>query len=135
MSKGVDIAEYDGPGYKALLETDGDWIAALMNGTPDSWAAPALLEKHNLTDELFVLVSGQGCLVLGGDGEQLGELDVLPMKQGTLYNVKRGTWHANPMTPDGKMVIIERNPKGIEKGFTTRVDLTAEQREAIRLSG
>ena len=135
MSNCIDIAEYDGPGYKALLETDGDWIAALMNGTPDSWVPPALLEKHNLTDELFVLVSGQGCLVLGGNDEQPGEIEVLPMKQGALYNVKRGAWHATLMTADGKIVIIERNPKGIEKDFTTRVDLTEPQREAIRRDG
>lgn len=129
----VAVAEHEAPGYKALLETDGDWIAALMNGGPDSWSVPARLEKHNLTDELFVLVAGKGCLVIGGNNEHPDTLSVLPMKRGVLYNVKRGTWHANPMTADGKMVIVERNPKGLEADFTTREELSETQRATISL--
>ena len=41
-------------------------MAAIVNGTPDSWRAPEEIEVHPNTDELFVLVTGRACLLMGG---------------------------------------------------------------------
>ncbi len=129
---GVDRARHDEPGYRALLHTDGDWIAALMNGTPESWAPPPRFEKHPYTDELFVLLRGRARMVVAGDGSAPGTVVQADLEPGILYLVRRGVWHATPMSEDAAFVIIERDPAGIE-GFTERVPLSDEQRRAVRI--
>lgn len=127
---GVDIADTREPGYHPLIESDGDWIAAVLNGSPDSWAAPDLIEQHPHTDELFVLVAGRARLFVAGQAGQPGALQQVEMRRNVLYNVKKSVWHATPMSSDAKLLIIERNPKGVT-GFTNRQPLTAEQKAAL----
>ena len=85
---GVETAAHDGPGYKPSLESDGEWMAALMNGTSTSWVVPTEIEHHPNTDELFVL-----------------------------YNVKAGTWHATPMKEGARFLIIERTGTNVDGSF------------------
>lgn len=124
---GVDIAATNQPGYHPLIESDGDWIAAVLNGSLNSWAAPDLIEQHPPTDELFVLVAGRARLIIAGDGKHPGPLQQIEMQRNVLYNVKKSVWHATPMSSDAKLLIIERNPKGVT-GFTNRQPLTAAQK-------
>ncbi|MDR3191835.1 MAG: hypothetical protein LBT87_02080, partial [Treponema sp.] len=59
------------------------------------------------TDEVFVLVKGSGALVLGGNGDVPLEPEIVWMQPGLLYNVTRGTWHANAFMPGAQVVIVE----------------------------
>jgi len=129
---GVDIADHSGAGYKALLKTDGDWIAAIKNGTPDSWKIPSEIDTHPDTDELFVLVSGRGVLMTAGRGAKPGKMSVAEMKKFVLYNVKAGTWHVNSLSPDAKFIIVERGGKFLES--SKRVKLKQAQQDAIRVA-
>ncbi len=128
---GVDIAQHWEPGYKPLLVSDGDWMMALMNGTPTSWEVPAEIEQHPRTDELFVLLTGRAVLITAASGEQPGKVEWLEMQPRTLYNVKAGTWHATPMAPDAQFLIIERTGTNVDGSFL--VKLTTEQRAAVAL--
>ena len=130
---GIDAAAHDAPGYKPLLVSDGDWMAAIMNGTRTSWRVPTLIEHHPKTDELFVLVAGRAMLVAAGRGKEPGRVRCVEMKRNVLYNVKAGTWHATPMTPRARFIIIERT--GTDKTGTFTRPLFAAQRSAIRLGG
>lgn len=128
---GVDMAEYAAPGYKPLLYSDGDWMAALMNGTKTSWAVPQRIEKHPRTDELFLLTRGRALMITAGSGENPGPLEQTEMKPNVLYNVKARVWHATPMTENGTFVIIER--KGTNIDGSVLVDLTEDQKQSIKL--
>jgi ureidoglycolate hydrolase len=128
---GVDTAAHDAPGYKPLLVSDGDWMAAIMNGTRTSWTVPTLIEHHPKTDELFVLVAGRAMLIAAGRGKHPGRVRCVEMKRNVLYNVKAGTWHATPMTPRARFIIIERT--GTDKTGSFSEPLSAAQRSAIRL--
>jgi len=130
---GVEIAAHTGPGYKPLLVSGGDWMAALMNGTKNSWSVPSIIEQHPDTDELFVLVSGRAYMVVAGNGPVPGKIVQREMKLNTLYNVKAGTWHINPMTKDAKFIIIEKTGTNIDGSHV--VDLTAEQKKSVRIKG
>ena len=130
---GVDTAAHDAPGYKPLLVSDGDWMAAIMNGTKSSWTVPTLIEHHPKTDELFVLVAGRAKLIVAGQGKRPGQVRCVEMKRNVLYNVKAGAWHATPMTPRARFIIIERT--GTDKTGSFTVPLSAAQRSAIRLGG
>ena len=128
---GVEVAAWDRPGYKPLIRSAGDWMAALMNGTPDSWRVPDKVEAHPRTAELFVLVAGRAMLITAGNGETPGAIQQVAMRPNVLYNVKAGTWHASPMSPDATFVIIEKT--GTDEGGSVYAPLSAEQQAAIRL--
>ena len=128
---GLDVAGHWAPGYKPLLNSDGDWMAALMNGTKKSWSVPDIIERHPRTDELFVLTKGRAVMITAGSHKKPGTLRLMPMRHNVLYNVKRGTWHITPMTKDATLVIIER--KGTNINGSVLVDLTAEQKQSIKL--
>ena len=130
--RGVEIQGHNGPGYKPLIESGGDWMAAVMNGTPASWSVPGVIEQHPNTDELFVLVSGRAYMVVAGNGEKPGRISQHEMQLNVLYNVKAGTWHVNPMTPDARFVIIEKTGTNVD-GTSSLVPLTPAQRRAIRI--
>jgi hypothetical protein len=125
---GVEVAEHTGPGFCALIQSGGDWIAAIMNGRPDSWKIPDEIEQHPRTDELFVLVSGRAHLLTAGDGPAPGAIRQTPMRKGMLYNVKAGTWHGSPMSTDARFIIVEG-----KDGGSVRVPLTAEQKAAVKI--
>ena len=127
----VDIARHDEPGYKPLLYSDGDWLAALMNGTPDSWRVPDEIEQHPGTDELFVLVSGRALMIVAGNDTEPGDIHQVEMERNVLYNVKAATWHTTPMSEDGRFLIIEK--KGTESNGSNIVQLTDEQKAVITI--
>ena len=61
------------------------------------------LERHLLTDEVFVLLSGEARLVIGCD------LSKTEMRIGNIYNVKKGVYHALLMEKDAKVLIVENH--------------------------
>ena len=130
--RGVDILEHKAPGYQPLIWSDGNWMAALMNGTGTSWSIPAQIEQHPRTDELFVLVAGRAVMVVAGNACKPGKIQQVAMQRQVLYNVRAGTWHITPMTKNAKLVIIER--KGTNVNGSILVDLSARQRQAIKIS-
>ena len=129
--RGVDIVDHKAPGYKPLIWSDGNWMAALMNGTRTSWSMPAQIEQHPRTDELFVLVAGRAVMVVAGNARKPGKIQQVAMRRHVFYNVKAGTWHITPMTKNAKMVIIER--KGTNIDGSILVDFSARQRKAITI--
>jgi hypothetical protein len=131
--RGVDIQGHTQPGYKPLIVSDGDWMAALMNGSPTSWAVPEIIEQHPDTDELFVLVSGRAYMIVAGNGKKPGKIRQYPMRRNVLYNVKARTWHINPMTPDATFIIVEKTGTNINGSRVVR--LSPVQRRAIRIGG
>ncbi len=55
----IEVAQYDGPGYRALVYYEG-WRVAFLNDDPSKYRRETIpyLERHNETDELFVLLEG-----------------------------------------------------------------------------
>ena len=99
----VNVLDWKGEGFQPLVEF-GDWAVALMN-----WEARfdlsqvGDLERHNQTDEVFVLIRGRSLLfVVGEQGLQVH--DMLP---GALYNVTRATWHNVIGTRETTWLIVE----------------------------
>ncbi|MFC2176518.1 hypothetical protein ACFLR1_06085 [Bacteroidota bacterium] len=131
FSEELEIQQFSEPGYKPLIYSQGDWMAALMNGTEVSWKKPSKLEIHPDTDELFVLTSGKANLIMGGKNKSPENIKVINMEKGVLYNVKAGAWHATPMSPDATFVIIEKTGTNITGTFYA--DLTEEQISKLEL--
>lgn len=99
----IEIFEYDGEGYDRTMHY-GAWRVALANFGPhfdrDRYD---YLERHLLTDEVFVLLAGSASLVTGM------EFTETPLAPGKIYNVKKGSWHALLMERDAKILIVENH--------------------------
>ena len=98
---GLEIFEYNGEGYDSTMSFES-WLVAIANfGEQFDREKYNYIERHMLTDEVFVLLSGNAELVIGK------ELVKTPLHQGKIYNVKKGIWHALLMDEDAKVLIVE----------------------------
>ena len=99
----LEILEYSGTGYDRTMHY-GEWRVAIANHAAhfdrDTYT---YLERHLLTDEVFVLLAGEATLVTGKDFTET------PMESLKIYNVKCGAWHALLMNRDAKVLIVENH--------------------------
>ena len=99
----VDRLTYTSPDFQPVVESGG-WLVALMNWSPrfdlEGWG---VLERHNATDEVFVLQKGRSILFVESDAG----LECIDMVPGVVYNVTRGTWHNVIGTRDVQWLIVE----------------------------
>lgn len=99
--RGLDIIEFGGTGYKRLVN-NAKWTLATLN-----WAerfdegTPVVLERHNRTDETFVLQRGKATLLIGKNAERV---EMEPLKY---YNVRAGVWHHILVSRDARVLIGE----------------------------
>lgn len=108
MKQLVEIFEHTGEDYKPLIDFSG-WRVAILNDAPKfRRETTPYLERHNETDEVFVLLEGTCTLYIGdGCGDALGAVTLLPMEKKKLYNVKKGVWHNLIAAPGTSLLIVE----------------------------
>lgn len=102
----LEIHPWTGDGYKPLVYFEG-WLVATLNWEPlFDWPNVGQIERHNATDEVFVLTKGRGVLfVVSPDGQ----MQIEDMQPGVVYNVPQGVWHNLVATRDASWIIVE-NP-------------------------
>ncbi len=124
-SRLVEISEYTGEGYRPLVDY-GEWRVAILRYVDDLRPENIkTLERHNETDEVFVLLEGR-CILFVGDGDKLEPVDMKPHK---LYNVKKGVYHTHALSEDAIVLVVENRDTG---GWNSdRVSLTEAQRERL----
>ncbi len=134
MSKLLEISAFDGVGYLPLVDY-GAWRVAMLRYEPNLAAgAICTMQRHDETDEVFVLLAGRCILFLGaGDGEvtTIEAADMEPLK---LYNVKRGAWHTHTLSEDASVLIIE-NRDTTEANSPVSELTTAQRAELVALTG
>lgn len=99
----LQTLHWEEQGYAPLVFSDG-WQTAILNWEPGAdVSAVYRVERHNLTDEVFVLWRGSGALVIA-EPDGLRVVDAVP---GVVYNVTIGTWHTVIGTRDSSWIIVE----------------------------
>lgn len=100
----LEIYEWAGEGFAPLVFTEG-WQAALLNWEPlfDRRNLDEI-ERHNHTDEVFVLLRGRAVLFTRPDGDALAAVE---MDTNKIYNVPAGVWHNLLTTRDVSFLIVE----------------------------
>lgn len=101
---GMEVHQWEGEGYQPLVFFDG-WQVALLNWEPVfDLENLGEIERHNQTDEVFVLVKGNAALfTIDAEGNMRVE-DMLP---NVIYIVTQGSWHNLNSTRDAKWIIVE----------------------------
>ncbi|MDF2589341.1 MAG: hypothetical protein K0S41_3182 [Anaerocolumna sp.] len=103
----IDITTYEGEGYKPVIDYE-TWRVAILNYCEELEIQNIkTMQKHDETDEVFVLLKGNCTLFSGGKGDNIGDVDGIAMKPLKLYNVKRGVWHTHTLDKDGMVLIVE----------------------------
>ena len=99
--KGLDILEHSGIEYRRLVN-NAKWTLASLNWAPRFDESNVCeLERHNLTDETFVLLNGKATLLVG---EKADRVEMEPLKY---YNVRAGIWHHIIVTKDARVLVAE----------------------------
>ena len=125
----LEIGEFTDPGYKPVIDF-GEWRVAILNYLDEIHPERIeSMERHNETDEVFVLLKGQGILFLGEGDTGIEKIHTQLMVPGKIYNVKRGVWHTVVLSRDGSVLIVEnRNTSNENSNYSS---LDPEQRRAI----
>lgn len=97
----LETYEYDGVGYHRGIEFKS-WTVAVLN-YEERFDKIEKLERHNLTDEVFILVEGEAMLIVSE------EMVCVPMQKNKIYNIKAGVWHNVKVSHDVKIIIVENS--------------------------
>ena len=106
LPRGLEIKEYTGEGYRPT-HAFGEWRVAFLNYA-DRFEHITRLERHMLTDEVFVLLCGSAELWIGEERTRV------PMEPYKIYNVQKAVWHNIHVSPDAKVLIVENDNTTIE---------------------
>ncbi len=103
----LEIREYTGPGYRPLVDF-GAWRVAILRYAEDMLPRNIRsMQRHNETDEVFVLLQGRCLLFLGEGDDRITRVLAEDMKPLKLYNVRRGAWHHHTLSEDAVVLIVE----------------------------
>lgn len=121
----IEIKEYTAEGYSPVIDYES-WRVAVLNYI-DELEVPNLktMQKHTLSDEVFVLLKGDFTLFTGGNGEEVGTISSVKLEPYKMYNVKAGVWHTHTLT-EGTSVLIVENRDTCDDNSPT-VPLTEDQ--------
>ena len=125
----LEVCEYTGKGFQPLIYF-GTWRVAALNYLdelrPENLKA---VERHTETDEVFILMKGEGTLFLGKGDKGPEALYPQAMDVGKLYNVKKDIWHTVSLTPDASVLLVENGDTGTIN--SEYADLTPQQCQVI----
>ena len=123
----MDIKKYEfnGEGMTRVFENE-KWMVGIKNWKPaNDITNTNCLERHNKTDELFILIAGKCVLLYANevDGELVIEAETMePMK---VYNIPATLWHNTVTNKDTKLILVEDSSTSMEN--SNILDLTQDQ--------
>lgn len=103
----LEIHEHTTEGYSPVVDY-GAWRVAVLNYSdqllPRNLTA---MQRHNETDEVFILLRGRCILFIGDGAEKVTAISAVNLQQRQLYNVKKSTWHTHTLDKDAMVLIVE----------------------------
>ncbi|MBQ9926435.1 MAG: hypothetical protein IJO65_00530 [Lachnospiraceae bacterium] len=107
MNKAIEITDFPKTDYMPLVDYEGWRVAVLASCENTTLPKIKTMQKHDETDEVFVLTRGNCTLITAGCGEKPGELTLWKLEPQKVYNVKKGFWHNHILDEEGVVVIVE----------------------------
>jgi len=111
----LEIHAHPDEGFKPLVDY-GAWRVAVLNHI-DHLDPHNLkdMQRHDETDEVFVLLAGR-CILFIGDGGDGGPGTIRPvdLEPGKVYNVRRGTWHNHTLSEEASVLVIENRDTTVD---------------------
>ena len=121
----IETYEYAGEGLTRVFENE-KWMVGIKNWKPaNDITGIDCLERHNETDELFVLLAGSCTLLFANETEEGLVIEKVEMEPMKVYNIPATLWHNTVTKKDTKMVLIEDSNTGMANSDI--LPLTEEQ--------
>lgn len=120
----MEIASYEfsGAGMTRVYENE-KWMVGIKNWKPaNDITGIDCLERHNLTDELFVLIEGECTLVYANETDKGLEFGAVAMVPNKVYNIPATLWHNTITKSNTKMVLIEDPSTSMENSDLHNLD-------------
>ncbi len=103
----IAVYEFAGEGMQRVFENE-KWTVGIKNWKPaNDVTGIDCLERHNKTDELFVLVEGACTLVYANEEKNGLVFGAVHMQPNKVYNIPAALWHNTITRKDTKMILIE----------------------------
>lgn len=128
----MEILKYsfDGEGMQRVFENE-KWTVGIKNWKPaNDITGISELERHNQTDELFVLVAGSCTLVYANETDNGLEFGAVKMEPERVYNIPATLWHNTITCKDTKMILIEDSNTSMDNSDILK--LNEEQLAAVK---
>lgn len=118
----IEVLAYDGEGYRPLVDYAG-WRVAILRYIDELKPENiTFFERHNETDEVFVLLAGRCILFAAAEDGQIQVADMQPHK---IYNMKKGVYHSHTLSEDAVVLVVENQDTGAEN--SERLYLSPQQ--------
>ncbi len=119
----IDSVEFDGAGLSRVYENDA-WMVGIKNWKPENDVSGIdCLERHNGTDELFVLLAGKCALLFANDKAEGGlDIQAEAMEQGKLYKIPKSLWHTTVTMKKTKLLLVEDSATSSRNSDVLKLD-------------
>lgn len=107
------------------------WMVGIKNWKPaNDVTGIDCLERHNQTDELFVLLEGSCTLIFANEINGEYQFEAVKMEKNKVYNIPATLWHNTITKKDTKMVLIEDSNTSMDNSDI--LTLTNEQIKKVQ---
>ncbi|WP_139903659.1 hypothetical protein [Clostridium thermarum] len=125
----LEVKEYTGEGYKPLIDYD-KWRVAVLKYCDELLPENITkMQRHDETDEVFVLLQGKFMLFIGEGKDKVENIHGVWLEPLKFYNVKKGVYHTHSLSDDAVVLIVENRDTVLEN--SPEIELTEEQRKAL----
>jgi mannose-6-phosphate isomerase-like protein (cupin superfamily) len=122
--------EFTGEGMTRVYE-NAKWMVGIKNWKPaNDIAGIDCLERHNKTDELFILLSGRCTLLYANESAAGLDIKAVEMEPLKVYNIPATLWHNTVTQKTTKLALIEDVSTGSENSDVK--PLSPEQIAAVK---
>ena len=107
-------------GFEVVVQNP-DFKCAFITASPQyAYGKVNALKRHNDSDEVFVLLSGNAVLLTKDDADTHYQTTSLRLK--TAHNVTKGTWHHLAVSADAVVFVAESGSMKRENTQTVHID-------------
>jgi mannose-6-phosphate isomerase-like protein (cupin superfamily) len=103
----LEVHDYTKEGYSPVVDYAA-WRVAVLNYSNDFLPGNITsMQRHDETDEVFVLLHGHCILFIGDGDKEVTDIFAEKMRPFKIYNVKKSVWHMHTLSMDAKVLIVE----------------------------
>jgi cupin superfamily acireductone dioxygenase involved in methionine salvage len=129
--KYYDTYDFSGIGYEKLFHHQ-NWRLANLNYIEELEVEKLnYVEAHDLTDEVFVLLSGTCHMFFAEvENERIKDISCISLEQNKVYKIPMGVYHTHTLSADAKLLIVEEESTSYEN--SPRVYMTNEEKDIMK---
>jgi ureidoglycolate hydrolase len=105
----LKVDTFEGIGYQPIVDYES-WRVAILRYHEELLPENIThMQRHDETDEVFVLLEGHCILLIGEGDEEIDHIHAVDMQPFLIYNVKCGCWHSHTLSRDARLLIVENH--------------------------